>query len=72
MKRTKIVNLYGGPGTGKSTTAAALFAEMKIRGVNCEYIQEYAKDKAWEFGKIEGAVVRKTEKTVVVILAGSI
>ena len=47
---TRVVNLYGGPGTGKSTTAAALFAEMKYRGVNCEYIQEYAKDKAWEFG----------------------
>jgi len=47
---TKIINLYGGPGTGKSTTAAALFAELKYRGVNCEYVQEYAKDKAWEFG----------------------
>lgn len=48
--KTKVVNLYGGPGTGKSTTAGALFAEMKYRGVNCEYVQEYAKDKAWEFG----------------------
>lgn len=42
--------MFGGPGTGKSTTAAALFAELKMRGVNCEYVQEYAKDKAWEFG----------------------
>lgn len=48
--KTKVVNLYGGPGTGKSTTAAAVFAELKFRGVNCEYVQEYAKDKAWEFG----------------------
>lgn len=48
--KTKVVNLYGGPGTGKSTTAAALFSELKFRGVNCEYVQEYAKDKAWEFG----------------------
>lgn len=47
---TKVVNMYGGPGTGKSTTAGALFAELKYRGVNCEYVQEYAKDKAWEFG----------------------
>jgi len=47
---TKIINLYGGPGTGKSTTASAVFAELKFRGVNCEYVQEYAKDKAWEFG----------------------
>lgn len=48
--KTKVINLYGGPGTGKSTTAAALFAELKFRGINCEYVQEYAKDKAWEFG----------------------
>lgn len=48
--KTKVINLYGGPGTGKSTTAGALFAEMKFRGINCEYVQEYAKDKAWEFG----------------------
>lgn len=47
---TKVINLYGGPGTGKSTTAAAVFAELKFLGVNCEYVQEYAKDKAWEFG----------------------
>lgn len=44
----KIVNLFAGPGTGKSTTAAALFAELKYRGVNCEYIPEFAKDAAWE------------------------
>ncbi len=48
--KTKIVNLFGGPGTGKSTTAAGLFSELKLSGVNCEYVQEYAKDKAWEFG----------------------
>lgn len=47
-KKPRIVNFYGGPGTGKSTAAAALFAELKFRGVNCEYIQEYAKDAAWE------------------------
>jgi nicotinamide riboside kinase len=50
MPKTKVINLYGGPGTGKSTTAACLFGELKLRGVNCEYAQEYAKDKAWEFG----------------------
>jgi nicotinamide riboside kinase len=44
----KIVNLFAGPGAGKSTTAAALFAELKYRGVNCEYITEYAKDATWE------------------------
>ena len=49
-QKCKVISLYGGPGTGKSTTAAAVFAELKLSGVNCEYVQEYAKDKAWEFG----------------------
>lgn len=44
----KVVNFYAGPGTGKSTTAAALFAELKYRNVNCEYVTEYAKEAAWE------------------------
>lgn len=42
------VNLFGGPGAGKSTTAARLFAELKEEGINCELITEYAKDKVWE------------------------
>lgn len=44
----KVVNLFSGPGSGKSTTAAALFAELKYRNVNAELIQEAAKDAAWE------------------------
>ena len=45
---TKVVNLFGGPGTGKSTTAADLFAQLKKRGVNAEYVPEYAKGMVWE------------------------
>lgn len=45
---TQIINLYGGPGTGKSTTAAHTFALLKHAGVNCELVTEYAKDKVWE------------------------
>lgn len=45
---TLVVNLYGGPGTGKSTTAAGLFSKLKQRGVNCELVTEYAKDKVWD------------------------
>ena len=52
---TKIINLFGGPGTGKSTTAAGVFHALKQRGVNTELVQEYAKDKAWEFEQFKGS-----------------
>lgn len=43
----KVVNLFGGPGTGKSTLAASLFAAFKIRGYNAELVTEFAKDLVW-------------------------
>lgn len=46
--KTIVVNLFGGPGSGKSTGAAYIFAQLKMRKVNCELITEYAKDKTWE------------------------
>jgi adenylate kinase family enzyme len=30
----KVINLFAGPGAGKSTTAAALFSKMKWKGYN--------------------------------------
>jgi predicted ATPase len=45
---TPILALYGGPGTGKSTTAALLFAAYKQAGVNVELAHEVAKDYTWE------------------------
>ena len=44
---TLFVNLFAGPGTGKSTTAAGLFYTLKNNSHNAELIQEYAKDKVW-------------------------
>jgi hypothetical protein len=44
---TKIVNLFAGPGAGKSTTAAGLFYLMKLKGMNVELATEYAKDLTW-------------------------
>lgn len=43
-----IVNFYGGPGCGKSSCAAGLFYMLKFKGINCELVTEYAKDKVWE------------------------
>jgi hypothetical protein len=40
----KILNLFGGPGAGKSTTAAGLFSMMKMRGHRVELVTEFAKD----------------------------
>jgi hypothetical protein len=45
---TKVINFWAGPGTGKSSCAADLFAEMKWAGHNVELIDEYAKVKTWE------------------------
>lgn len=44
----KVINIWSGPGSGKSTTAAGLFYHMKALGLECELIQEYAKDMVWE------------------------
>ncbi len=46
--KTFLCNLYAGPGTGKSTTMAGVFSELKWRGVNCEMAPEFAKEKVWE------------------------
>lgn len=47
-RKTIVVNLFAGPGTGKSTMMGSLFSELKWRDVNCEMAPEYAKEKVWE------------------------
>jgi hypothetical protein len=47
-KSTVVINLWAGPGAGKSTTAAGLFHLMKVLGLNVELASEYAKDLTWE------------------------
>lgn len=42
------INLFGGPGVGKSTIAAEVFAELKKKHLNCELVTEYAKDLTWQ------------------------
>lgn len=48
MKKPIVVNLTGAPGAGKSTGAAKIFSDLKQRGINCELVCEFAKDKTWE------------------------
>jgi nicotinamide riboside kinase len=76
---THVVNFYGGPGTGKSTHAAALFTELKRRHMNVELVTEYAKDLVWEerfvtlenqiyvFGKQLQRMARLVDKADIVV-----
>jgi len=48
MKKPIVINMFAGPGTGKSTTAASVFSLLKLHGVNAELITEFAKDLTWE------------------------
>ena len=65
-----LVNLFGAPGAGKSTGAAYIFSQLKMRGINAELVTEFAKDKVWEGSKavfenqayIFDAVVRRVAK----------
>lgn len=49
------VSIYGGPGSGKSTTRAESFAVLKKDHVEIEEVGEVAKDYVWEkaLGKLE-------------------
>jgi tRNA uridine 5-carbamoylmethylation protein Kti12 len=47
-KNTIIINLFGGPGCGKSTAAAQIYSNLKVAGVEVELVTEYAKDMTWE------------------------
>jgi tRNA uridine 5-carbamoylmethylation protein Kti12 len=44
----KVINLLGGPCSGKSTLAAELFSHLKKQNYNVELINEEAKELSWE------------------------
>lgn len=78
-KETVFINLFGGPGTGKSTLCASIFTELKMKGIDCEMALEYAKDVVWEesytklknqiyiFGKQHSRIHRLNGKVDIVI-----
>lgn len=45
---TTVINLFAGPGAGKSTIAAGIFFELKTKNIKCELVTEYAKDMTYE------------------------
>ena len=48
MNKPYVINLFGAPGSGKSTGAAYIFSQLKMMNINCELVTEYAKDLTWE------------------------
>ncbi|BCG50220.1 AAA family ATPase [Ralstonia phage RP13] len=72
----RVINFLAGPGVGKTSTTAALFAELKYRNHNVEAAWEYAKELAWqdnptfdqnEIFRVQSqriAVARKTELVI--------
>jgi hypothetical protein len=44
----RVINLWAGPGAGKSTTAAGLFHLFKVNDHRVELVTEYAKDLVYE------------------------
>lgn len=45
---TTYINIFGGPGIGKSNAAMKLSRDMNISGKKVEYVTEFAKDLVWE------------------------
>ena len=43
----KVINFWGGPSSGKSTTAAGLFHDMSLQLYKVELVHEYAKLLTW-------------------------
>jgi deoxyadenosine/deoxycytidine kinase len=48
---TKIVNLFGGPGIGKSSIASGITYKLKKRHVSCDNPYEFPKLLAWDDNK---------------------
>ncbi len=77
---TIVINLFGEPSVGKSTCAMDITAKLKRKGINAEYISEFAKDKLYEnneevfkhqeyiFGKQSFKMGRVRDKVQVIVV----
>lgn len=80
---TLVINLIGGPCSGKSTIAAELFARLKKMGIHCELVSEYIKERIYEenqtmpknqiaiFGMEHYSISNKLGKVDVIVHDGS-
>ena len=60
-RETLVVNLYGGPGVGKTTAAHRIMAALSERGVVCEYVPEYAKELVWDLNSPFSSTAARAE-----------
>lgn len=67
-KETKIINLWGAPGSGKSTAAAGLYYLMKKNNLSVELVTEYAKELIYKNKidkfKNQKKIINKQEKRI--------
>lgn len=62
MTQKILINLYGGAGSGKSTGAAYIFSQLKLRGVLTEIHREPVKDAAYK-----GSVIRDWSNPLLIL-----
>lgn len=47
-RRPLVINAFGGPGSGKSTSCLDICQQLKKQGYKAEYVSEYAKDLVYD------------------------
>lgn len=62
-KNTSVINLFAGPGAGKTTSSWQLAYELKTQGYVVEYVPEYAKELVWDetAGLLDGSIASQHE-----------
>jgi len=62
--KTKVINIIGGPGVGKTVIGSMVFAKIKLRQRTAEFASEYAKELVWkgEFDLLNDQYMVSTEQ----------